>query len=235
MQLSPAPDQIADAFLDSISNELRTPLVSIQGALSYLQQDEQRDPTMPDDHVTRRRLIDNAAEEAVRLNHLIGNLLDMARIESGALHVDPAPCDIADVIGAALEKLGTELYNRRVNVQTPATPTFVRLDFVLMVRVLAQLLDNAIKYSAPETLIGVCVNILDAQLEISIADHGIGIPPNDLARVFDKFYRVPRLDGVIGAGLGLTICERIVRAHGGNIRASNRGGGGTLITLTLPL
>ncbi len=235
MPLIATPDQVADAFLDSISNELRTPLVSIQGALSYLQQEEQRDPTTYPEDTTRRTLIDNAAEEAVRLNRLIGNLLDMARIEAGTLHVERTPCDVADVIGSALEQLGTELQDRQVDVNIPPTLALARLDFVLMVRVLVHLLDNACKYSAPNTPIDVLVRRLDTQLEIAIADRGIGIRSDDLSLVFDKFYRVPRPDGEIGTGLGLAICKGIVEAHGGSIRANNRDGGGTLVTVTLPL
>ncbi|MBI5033827.1 MAG: hypothetical protein HZB51_25190 [Chloroflexi bacterium] len=228
MQLIATPAQVADAFLDSISNELRTPLVSIQGALSYLQQEKQTDPT-------RRALIDNAAEEAMRLNRFIGNMLDMARVEAHTLRVELTPCDVADVIGSALERLSDQVNDRRVNVTIPPTLALVPLDFVLMVQVLVHLLDNALKYSAPNTPIDVRVRSLGSQLEISIADRGIGIPRHDLTRVFDKFYRVPRPSGDLGTGLGLAICKGIIQAHGGSIHANNRNGGGTLITVTLPL
>src|SRR5512135_2028495 len=109
MQLIPTSDQVAEAFLSMISNDLRTPLVSIQGTLSYLQQEEARDPAVHPEDVTRRVLIDNAAEEAVRLNRFIGNLLDMARIEAGTLRVNLAPCDVSDLIGSALKQVGEEL------------------------------------------------------------------------------------------------------------------------------
>jgi len=228
MQLIAMPDQVADAFLHSISNELRTPLVSIQGALSYLQQATQTD-------ATQRALIDNAAEEAARLNRYIGNMLDMARVEAHTLRVAVTPCDVADVLGSALEQLGDQVHDRRVNVDLPSNLGLVPMDFVMMVHVLVHLLDNALKYSAPNTPIDVSVRSRGTDLEISIGDRGIGIPHDDLARVFDKFYRVPRPNDGMGTGLGLAICKGIVEAHGGKIRASNREGGGTLVTVTLPI
>ena len=228
MQLIATSDQVADAFLDSISNELRTPLVSIQGALSYLQQETQTD-------ATQRTLIDNAAKEAIRLNRFIGNMLDMARVEAHTLRIALTPCDVADVIGSALEQLRDQVQDRRVNVAIPPTLALVPMDFMLMVQVLVHLLDNALKYSAPHTPIEVRVRRTSTHLEISIADRGIGIPHDALARVFDKFYRVPRSDGEIGTGLGLAICKGIIEAHGGSIRADHRDGGGTLVAVMLPL
>jgi two-component system, OmpR family, sensor histidine kinase KdpD len=109
------------------------------------------------------------------------------------------------------------------------------MDFVLMVQVLVNLLDNAIKYSSPTSPIDVHARAAGANLEITVADRGVGIPPSDLTRVFDKFYRVERPGGVRGTGLGLAICKGIIEAHNGNIKAENRQGGGTIITLTLPL
>ena len=234
MQLTPTSDQMAETFLNLISNDLRTPLVSIQGTLSYLQQEEARDPTAHPADATRRVLIDNAAEEAVRLNRFIGNLLDMARVEAGTLRVEPALCDAADVIGSALERLKDELKDRRVEVTLPPAPAFAPMDFVLIVKVLVHLLENSITYSAPDTPIDLWVSRAGAFLEISIGDRGVGIPPDDLARVFDRFYRVPRSEGEIGTGLGLAICRGIAQAHGGSLQASCREGGGTIMTLSLP-
>jgi two-component system, OmpR family, sensor histidine kinase KdpD len=233
MQLIPPSDQVAEAFLNMISNDLRTPLVSIQGTLSYLQDEEARDPTANPADATRRVLIDNAAEEAARLNRFIGNLLDMARVEAGTLRVDLAPCDVADVIGSALEKLKDELKDRQVEVTLPPTLALVPMDFVLIVKLLVHLLENAITYSAPNTPVEVWARCENGEMEISVADRGIGIPPGDLTRVFDRFYRVPRSDGEIGIGLGLAISKGIALAHGGSVQASCREGGGTIMTLRL--
>jgi two-component system sensor histidine kinase KdpD len=109
------------------------------------------------------------------------------------------------------------------------------MDFVLIVQVLVNVLDNALKYSPTEAPIEIHARAIGPRLEVQVADRGIGIPSEDLGRVFDKFYRVHRPDSVTGTGLGLSICKGIVEAHGGSISAQNREGGGTLITFTLPL
>jgi two-component system, OmpR family, sensor histidine kinase KdpD len=229
-QLLQATEKLQTALLNSISHDLRTPLVSITGALSSLREDG-----VTLDEATRKNLIDTASGEAERLNHLVGNLLDMTRVEAGAMHAAQEPCDVQDVIGSALERLQNQLLGRQVNVELPANLPLVPMDFVLIVQVLVNLLDNAIKYSPASAPIDVCARVTDAHLEISVADRGVGIPPEDLVRVFDKFYRVQRPDGVIGTGLGLAICKGIVESHHGNIRAENREGGGVVVSMTLPV
>ncbi len=229
-QLLQATEKLQTALLNSISHDLRTPLVSITGALSSLQEDAAQL-----DNATRQSLVETAYAESQRLNHLVGNLLDMTRVEAGAIHAAQEPCDVQDVIGSALDRLNILLKDRRVNVDVPPELPLVPMDFVLIVQVLVNLLDNAIKYSLPGTPIDVIARAVDANLEIQIADRGVGIPSEDLTRVFDKFYRVQRPGGVIGTGLGLAICKGIIEAHGGAIQARNRDGGGTVITLTLPL
>ncbi len=254
-QLLKATERLQTALLDSVSHELRTPLVSITGALSSLQEENSHL-----DAPTRHNLVETALEEAERLNHLVGNLLDMTRIEAGAIRLKREPCDAQDVIGSALERLANRLAAREVAVDVPAALPLVPMDFALIVQVLVNLLDNALKYSPPTSPIQVSVRALDAALQIQVADRGIGIPREDLARVFDKFFSVQRPDKVrqlvpvetrgakfdkvfrvrrpekmSGIGLGLSICKGIVEAHGGAIKAENRDSGGTIITLQLPL
>lgn len=226
-QLAQAAEQLQSALLNSISHDLRTPLVSITGALTSLEE-EGADL----DEVTRRSLIVMAREEAERLNHLVGNLLDMTRIAAGALRTAEEPCDIQEVISAACEQLGERLANRPVTLNAP--PLLAPMDFVLMVQVLVNLLDNALKYSPPDSPIEVAARAVGDTLEITVADRGIGVPPEDLERIFDKFYRVHRPTGISGTGLGLAICKGIVEAHRGRIWAQNRPGGGTVITVVLP-
>jgi two-component system sensor histidine kinase KdpD len=120
-----------------------------------------------------------------------------------------------------------------VTVDAPAV--LVPLDFVMIVQVLVNLLDNALKYSLPGTPIDVQARLSDSTLEMTVADRGVGVPPEDLERIFDKFYRVQRPAEVGGTGLGLAICKGIVEAHGGRIWAQNRAGGGTIVTLALPV
>ncbi len=225
-----ATQKLQTALLNSISHDLRTPLVSITGALSSL-----RDDAAYLDEAARRGLAEMAWGEAERLNRLVGNLLEMTRLEAGALRVVPEPSDPQDVVGAALAQLARPLQGHPVVVDVPAGLPLVPIDPVLIVRVLTNILDNALKYSAAGTPIEVSACDKGSAVEVAVADRGIGIPPEDLERVFDKFYRVHRADSVGGTGLGLSICRGIVEAHGGRIWARNREGGGTVVTLALPL
>jgi two-component system, OmpR family, sensor histidine kinase KdpD len=228
-QVLQATEQLQTALLNSISHDLRTPLVSITGALSSLQdQDAQLDGA------SRRRLIENARQEAERLNRLVGNLLDMSRVEAGALRLRLEPSDVQDLIGSALAQLDEPLRGRRVNVEVPEGLPLVPMDFALMTRVLVNILDNALKYSPPGSPIDVTTMVVAGHLEIEVSDRGVGVPHEDLNRVFDKFYRVQRPGRVAGSGLGLSICKGIVQAHQGFIAAENRPGGGTTITISLP-
>ena len=111
----------------------------------------------------------------------------------------------------------------------------VSMDMVLMTQVLVNLLDNALKYSPPESSIEITARTHDRQLFIEVLDRGPGVPEHDLQRIFDKFYRIPVPEGAGGTGLGLSICKGIVEAHGGRIRAENRAGGGLRIAIQLPL
>jgi two-component system sensor histidine kinase KdpD len=224
-----AAERLQTALLNSISHDLRTPLVSITGALSSL---EAESDSLPE--ASRRSLIENARQEAARLNRLVGNLLDMTRLEAGAMKPRLEPCDVQDVIGSALTALDEQLQGRPVQVRVPDDLPAVPMDFVLVSQVLVNVLDNALKYSPAHSPVEVEARLRGAFLEIEVADRGVGIPAEDLSRVFDKFYRVRRPGSVSGTGLGLSICKGIVEAHGGFIGAENRPGGGTLITLALP-
>ncbi|MFZ2097412.1 MAG: sensor histidine kinase KdpD [Anaerolineales bacterium] len=229
-ELLEATEKLQTALLNSISHDLRTPLVSITGALSSL---EEASPAM--DEEVKRSLIETAREEAERLNRLVGNLLDITRLEAGAMQLHRETCDVQELIGSALEQIGTPLKNRQVKVEIPAKLPLVNLDFVLFSRVLVNIIDNALKYSPPEKPIDIRTHITNQNLEISIADRGDGIPPEDFERIFDKFYRVQRPDNVSGTGLGLSICKGIIEAHGGSIRVVNRRGGGAIFTVSVPL
>jgi two-component system sensor histidine kinase KdpD len=254
MATNPATEQTADALLRSISHNLRTPLTSIRGALSYLQQDPayRGDAALPPESLrrrgvappdqagplydeTRRDLIDNAVVEAERLNRYIGNLLDIARLDAGEVRFALAPYPVDHVVGSALDALDRERSYHRIRVRVAADLPQVRVDLAWMVKALAHVLDNAIRYSPDGTPIEVRARVRRGDLEITIADRGMGIPPDDLARVFDRFYRAGRSEHATGTGVGLAICDQVMAAHGGIIQASNRKGGGTRITMRLPL
>lgn len=229
-ELLQATEKLQTALLNSISHDLRTPLVSVTGALTSL--DEQSDSLSEEN---RKSLIVTAREEADRLNRLVGNLLSMTRIESGAIKLHLEPGDIQDAVGTALEQLGKRLANHQIRANIPADYPLVPMDFTLIVQVLVNVLENAVKYSPENSLIEVSADLLDGKAHIHIADHGVGIPADDLTRVFDKFYRVQRPESVTGTGLGLSISKGIIDIHRGTICADAREGGGTIITIELPL
>jgi two-component system, OmpR family, sensor histidine kinase KdpD len=228
-ELLEATEKLQTALLNSISHDLRTPLVSITGALSSLEES----PMM--DEEIRHSLIVTAREEADRLNRLVGNLLNMTRLEAGAMRIHAESCDVEELIGSTLEQFGSRLEDRKVIIVLPQDLPLVPLDFVWIGLVLVNIIDNALKYSPPDSSIEIRARIYGENLEISVADRGIGIPPEDLERVFNKFYRVQHPDVVAGTGLGLSISKGIIEAHGGTIWAENHSGGGTIIKLLLPL
>jgi two-component system, OmpR family, sensor histidine kinase KdpD len=228
-QVMQATEQLEKSLLNSISHDLRTPLASITGALSSLKEEGHRL-----DLDAKVELIDTALGEAGRLNRFVRNLLDMTRIESGALKVHKELNDVQDLVSSTLSALGL-LTSTRVSVNVPVNLPFVPMDFVLMTQVFVNLLDNALKYSPADSEIELTAKIKGDMLEVAMADHGPGVPEEDLQSVFDKFYRVHRPEGVSGTGLGPAICKGIVEAHGGLIRAENREGGGAKFTVALPL
>ncbi len=229
-EIASVTEKLQTALLNSISHDLRTPLVSITGALTSL--DEQSD-SLKEEY--RKSLIITAREQADRLNRLVGNLLSMTRIESGAIKLNREPGDIQDVIGTALEQLDSRIAEHEIRVNVPDDFPLVTMDFTLIVQVVVNLLENAVKYSPRGSLIEVSASLVENKVQLEIMDRGIGIPPADLTRIFDKFYRVQRPENVSGTGLGLAIGKGIVEAHHGNIYARSREGGGTILSMELPL
>jgi two-component system sensor histidine kinase KdpD len=230
IELLQATEQLQNALLNSISHDLRTPLVSITGALSTL---SMQNHDLNDED--RRSLIETAYEEANRLNRLVSNLLDMTRLEAGVMRVARELTDVQDLVGAALGQIENRLVDRKVHVEISPELPLVSMDFVLIVHALVNLLDNALKYSPDGSPLEIQAQVDGNEVQISVLDRGIGIPSGDLSRVFDKFYRVHRPEQVTGTGLGLAISKGIVEAHGGRIWAANRPGGGIIITVALPL
>ena len=221
-------EKLHTAFLNSVSHDLRTPLASISGSLSSILQNDGMDDE------TKRSLIETSYEESEKLNQLVGDLLDMARVDAGALHINRKPADVIDLIGAVLKRMEKTLKDYKVSVDIPDDLPEVQIDFVFVMKVLTNILDNAAKYSPEKREIDITAEIIENFLEIKIADSGIGIPETDLEHIFDKFYRVKRPQGYKGTGLGLSVCKGIIEAHNGRIRAENREGGGTVIRITLP-
>jgi two-component system sensor histidine kinase KdpD len=225
-------ERLRSALLTSISHDLRTPLASILGSATSLK-------TYGDalDAVAEKELIATILEESERLNRFIGNLLDMTRLESGAIVPRGDLVDLADIVGSALERAGKVLAGHKVAVDLAADLPMLRLDPVLFEQVLFNLLDNAAKYAPAGAEVRLEARHEADQVQLRILDEGDGIPPDDLERIFDKFYRVQAADRKrAGTGLGLAICRGFVEAMGGRIVAGNRRDrSGAVFTITLPV
>ena len=225
-------ERLRTALLSSLSHDMRTPLGAITGAASSLL-DESGGTALKEP--ARRELLQGILDEANRMNRLIGNLLDMIRLESGALQVQREWQPLEEPVGVALIRLAERLKDHPVRVSLPADLPLVPMDGVLIEQVFVNLLENAAKYTPAGTPIDITAAALDGVVRVDVLDRGPGVPAGEERRIFEKFYRVAGEGPVSGVGLGLTICRGIVTAHGGRIWVENRSGGGAAFRFTLPL
>src|SRR5437879_4145601 len=221
-------ERLRNSLLSSVSHDLRTPLATITGAATTMLENG---TTI--DARTRQELLESVREEADRLNRLVQNLLEMTRLESGALQLRKEWHPLEEVIGSALSRLGKELADRRVETHVPPDLPLVPIDDVLIEQVLVNLLDNAVKYTPSSSPIRILATSTGEAVTVEVADHGPGLPRGEEDKVFEKFYR--GRPGGRGAGLGLAISLGIVTAHGGHIWAQNLPEGGVAFLFTLPL
>jgi two-component system sensor histidine kinase KdpD len=226
--LSRETERLQTVILNAISHDLRTPLASIVGALSSLIEQE-----ASLDETARAELLQTAHGEAQRLTRLVSNLLDMTRLEAGSVGLRREFHDVADLVGATLAQLSDVTRGREILVDVPTDLPMVLIDFVPMNQALANLVDNAIKYSPPDSPVEIWAGVEESEVRLTVADRGPGIPEDDLPRIFDKFYRIRRPGESGGVGLGLAIAKGFVEAHGGRIWAAARPGGGTMVTIAL--
>jgi two-component system sensor histidine kinase KdpD len=223
-------ERTRNAILSSVSHDLRTPLATITGAASSLLQEG----SQAVDPADRLELAKAIYDEANRLDRLLKNLLDITRLEAGAVQLKREWHPLDEVVGAALARLERRLRDHKVEAKLPPNLPLVRIDGVLIEQVLINLLENAVRYAPAGTVIDVGASASEAVLTVEVADRGAELPPGEEHRVFEKFYRV-ETDREGGVGLGLTICRGIIAAHGGQIWANNRPGGGAVFRFTLPL
>ncbi len=225
-------DRLRSALLTSLSHDLRTPLASILGSATSLDSYGSRL-----DERAMKELTSTIREEAERLNRFIANLLDMTRLESGAIAPRLGLVDLAELVGSALERASKILAAHRVELDIPTDLPMLELDPVLFEQVLFNLLDNAAKYAPEGSVIRIEAGEDRGLVRLSVIDEGSGIAPSDLERIFDKFYRVHAQDRQrAGTGLGLAICRGFIEAMGGAIVAENRRDhSGAIFTLTLPV
>ncbi len=226
-------DRLKSALLAAVSHDLRTPLASIKASATSLLQEE-----IVWDTATRHEFLTAIDEETDRLARLVANLLDLTRIQGGALKPEKEWNEIGEVIASVTDRLTPLVQSHPLRVVLAPDLPPVACDFVEIAQVLANLIENAAKYSDPGTEIAVTADRVDEEIRVQIADHGFGIPPGDVPHVFDTFYRVKR-EGrarrIGGTGIGLAICKGFIEAHGGAIAVASVVGHGSTFTFTLPL
>jgi two-component system, OmpR family, sensor histidine kinase KdpD len=227
-QLKMETEQLRNTLLSAISHDLRTPLAAIIGASSSLV----RDSDKLDDHA-RHELGQSIYEEAIRMAGLANNLLDMARLEAGAVVLNRQWQPLEEVVGGALAGMNSRMLNHPVSVKLPRDLPLVDIDSLMIERVFANLLENAVKYTPSGTAIEISAATDQNELVVTVSDHGTGIPAGEEERIFEKFHRVAIEGSQGGAGLGLTICRAIVEAHGGRMWADNLSSGGAAIRLAI--
>jgi two-component system sensor histidine kinase KdpD len=223
-------ERLRNSLLSSISHDLRTPLATIVGSASTLMEDDgllNADDTCNLSHAIY--------DEAQRMSSLINNILDMARLDAGAVELNKQWCPLEEIIGSVLARLQKRLENRAVNVKLPPGTPMVFADAAMVEQVLINLLENALRYTPAQSPLEIGAEISPDAVEISVADQGPGIPKGSEDKLFEKFYRVRHEAAQSGVGLGLAICRAIIEAHGGTIQAQNRLGGGAVFSFMIPL
>ena len=223
-------ESVRNTLLSGVSHELRTPLAAITGAASALA--ETGDAVPP---AARGEMLAMISAEAERLERLVNNLLDMTRLESGGLALKREWQPLQEVVGSALHHLDRRLARRRVDVDVPADLPLVHVDAAALEQVLINLLENAIQYTPAGSELSVTAQAAGPRLLVAVSDRGPGLPPGTEDRVFEKFFRGGPAGAGGGVGLGLAIARGIVEAHGGEIRALRRAGGGATFEFSLPL
>lgn len=224
-------DELKDALLNAVSHDLRTPLASIIASAGSLRQED-----IAWTAGERREFAEAIEEEARRLNRIVGNLLDLSRLQGGSLRPERAWHDLGGVLTDALTRLRPLTARHHVVLDLPEELPPVPLDDVQIDQVFANLIENAAKYAPPDTKIWVSARRSGDEVIVQVADRGPGIPPAALPHLFDPFYRVERDRGrVAGTGVGLAVARGLVEAHGGRIWARNRADGGAFLAFTLPL
>jgi two-component system sensor histidine kinase KdpD len=230
-RLAAETERLRSALLSSLSHDLKTPLASITGAATSLRQYGELY-----DAAAREELAATIQGEGERLSRFVANLLDMTRLQAGGIALKREPIDLGETVGAALQRMEGALGQHQLAVDLPADLPMLDLDVVLFEQVLVNLLDNAAKYSPPGSRIAISAAGDGRKVELTVSDEGLGIPAEELERVFEMFHRVNKGDRQrAGTGLGLSICRGFVEVLGGTIHAANRTDrSGAVFTITFP-
>ncbi len=223
-------NKLKSAILSSVSHELRTPLATIKASISSLRSNE-----VNWDSNARAELIALIDDESDHLNLVVGNLLDMSRLEAGALNPRREWNILSEIVVGVLERMRRKTGNHKIEIDIPEDLPLVPVDYVQLVQVFTNLLSNSVKYAPPETVILISASMEDnTSVLVRVSNQGPHVPEEDLERIFDKFYRITSANQVTGIGLGLSICKGIIEGHGGKIWSENQPGS-FVFNFTLPL
>lgn len=222
-------DRLKSAILSSVSHELRTPLSTIKAAASSL-----RSGDIHWNSAARPELIAAIDDEADHLNLLVGNLLDMSRIESGVLKPKREWNILPEIVGSVLTRMKRIAGKHRIEMDVPENLPLVPVDYVQMEQVFTNLISNSVKYAPEKTAIGIRAVVEGENIHVTISNQGPQVQKEHLERIFDKFFRITAAERVTGTGLGLSICKGIIEAHHGKIWAENVPNG-LAFNFTLPL
>ena len=222
-----ASERLRRGILDSVSHELKTPLAAVQTGLAALEQQSRN-------HPAQMETVGEIKFATRRLNRVISNLLEMARIEAGVVQPKLDWCDIDEVVDGAIELAADALSRHPVAVDIKQNLPMIKIDHLVIEQSLANLLANAANWSEAGKTVAVSADISDGAVQIIVSDRGPGIPQEELPHVFDKFYRGAKAPSG-GTGLGLSIVDGFIRAHGGRVHAANRPGGGAEFTIRVPV
>lgn len=222
-------DRIRRDFVSNVSHELRTPLASIRALVETLEDDNAGDPE------TEREFLRRIARQTARLSTLVDELLELSRAESGALPLRPEPIDLRALVDEASALLATTASASGVVIKSESNgPAIVEADRAALLRIVTNLLDNAIRHSPQGAEVFLRVGSDGDLVPLAVTDHGDGIPAPDLDRVFERFFKGDSSRATAGSGLGLAIVKHYVRAHGGAVSARNNDGPGATFTVHLP-
>jgi two-component system sensor histidine kinase KdpD len=226
-QLQVEAEQLRNSLLNSVSHDLRTPLATIAGAASSLVERSANGDL---------ELLQTVVDESRRLSRLVDNLLRMARLDAGSVTLNRQWHVLEEVIGVALAAVKRELAHHEVRIEIPADFRLLYIDGFLMEQVFVNLLENAVRYTPHGSRIEITARATDRRAEIIFSDDGPGLPPGSESKIFDRFFRgsAELSDGRRGVGLGLAICQAVVRAHGGQVTAATRPQGGAEFRIVLP-
>lgn len=223
-------EQLRSSLLSSISHDLRTPLATITGAASSIVE------AGSDVKISEcKELATEIFVESRRLNRLVGNLLDMTRLESGALEIHKEPQPVDEIIGSVISYFSDQLDSRIVETEIPEGLPMISGDAVLIQQLLINLMENVFKYTPPDSPLLFKASIDGEFVLIELNDRGPGIPREMHGQIFQKFVRATTRSGAGGAGLGLAICQGITEVHGGKLGVKERDGGGCSFWFTLPV